>query len=64
MVGMRRVPVIAARHVLFSAFHSLAMLPSAFQLYHTGFDSLSAPTFDCSEVSALAFHGGIQAEFW
>src|SRR4051812_11772144 len=61
IVGMSRVPVIAARQVAFSAFQFFRMVPSAFQLYQTGFDSVSAPAFSWIDVSALAFHGGIQA---
>src|SRR5436190_15555713 len=61
IVGTRRVPVIAARHVAFSAFQFLAIVPSAFQLYQTGFDSLTALAFSWIDVSAFASHGGIQA---
>src|SRR3954453_7025138 len=58
---MRSVPVIAARQVAFSAFQFLRIVPSAFQLYQTGFDSVSAPAFNWIDFSASAFHGGIQA---
>src|SRR5438128_4557803 len=61
IVGTRRVPVIAARHAAFSAFQFLAIVASAFQLYQTGFDSLTALAFSWIDVSAFASHGGIQA---
>src|SRR5436309_3572396 len=61
IVGTRRVPVIAARHVAFSAFQFLAIVPSAFQLYQTGFASLTALAFSWIDVSAFASHGGIHA---
>src|SRR5207244_3817575 len=61
MVGSNCVPVIAARHVGLSAFQFLAIVPSAFQLYQTGFDSLTAFAFIWIDVSAFASHGGIQA---
>src|ERR1051325_3793897 len=61
-VGMIALPVIAARHVGFSAFQFFAIVVSAFHEYHTGFDSLSVPTFACIEASAFASHGGIHAE--
>src|SRR5438067_1528647 len=51
MVGISALPVIAARQVL----------PSAFQLYQTGFDSLTAPAFIWIDVSAFWSHGGIHA---
>src|ERR1051325_2256517 len=58
IVGTSALPVMAARHVLFSAFQFFAIVPSAFQLYQTGFDSSAL----CSwiDVSALWSHGGIQ----
>ena len=62
IVGTIAAPVIAARHVWFSAFQFFAMVPSAFQLYQTGFASLTAPPFICIDVRALPSHGGIQAE--
>src|SRR5437763_3122945 len=61
IVGTSRVPVIAARHDAFSAFQFLAIVPSAFQLYQTGFDSLTALALSWIDVSAFASHGGIQA---
>src|ERR1051326_1502298 len=61
IVGSSALPVIAARHVLFSAFQFLAIVPSAFQLYQTGFDSLTVPPFVWIDVSALWSHGGIHA---
>src|SRR6476659_5680209 len=64
MVGMRSVPVMAARHVAFSAFQFFRIVPSGFQLYQTGFDSVSAPAFSWTDFSASAFQGGIQAVSW
>src|SRR5438270_3567559 len=61
MVGISALPVIAARQVLFSAFQFFAIVPSAFQLYQTGFDSLTAPAFIWIDVSAFWSHGGIHA---
>src|SRR2546423_1642052 len=61
MVGINCVTLIAARQVLFSAFQFFAIVPSAFQLYQTGFDSASAFAYNCAEVSAAVSHGGIQA---
>src|SRR5207237_3009439 len=61
MVVISALPVIAARQVLFSAFLFFAIVPSAFQLYQTGFDSLTAPAFICIDVSAFWSHGGIHA---
>src|ERR1043166_7339143 len=62
IVGMSCAPVIAARQVWLSAFQFLAIVPSAFQLYQTGFASFTAPPFICIDVRALPSHGGIQAE--
>src|SRR2546423_14495849 len=56
MVGTRRLPVIAARQVLFSAFQFFTIEASAFQLYQTGFDSPMALPLVCVEVSALPSH--------
>src|ERR1043165_9307051 len=61
IVGMICAPVIAARHVWFSAFQFFAIVPSAFQLYQTGLASLTAPPFIWIDVRALPSHGGIQA---
>src|SRR5712671_6624899 len=61
MVGMRSVPVMAARQVAFSAFQFFRIVPSPFQLYQTGFDSVSAPAFSWADFSAPAFQGGIHA---
>src|SRR4051794_33914893 len=61
MVGISCVPLIAARHAAASAFQFFAIVPSAFQLYQTGFDSLTAFALNWIEVSALPSHGGIQA---
>src|SRR3954453_6165990 len=61
IVGMRSVPVMAARQVAFSAFQFFRIVPSAFQLYQTGFDSVSAPALTWIDFRASAFHGGIQA---
>src|SRR5437764_2336238 len=60
-VGINCVAVIAARHEAASAFQFLAIVPSAFQLYQTGLDSLTAFAFIWIDVSAFASHGGIQA---
>jgi hypothetical protein len=61
MVGISRLPVIAARHDASSAFQFVTIVASAFQLYQTGLASAMALPFCCTEVRALPSHGGIHA---
>src|SRR5437868_5921328 len=61
MVGTSCVCVIAARHAGLSEFQFLTMEALAFQLNQTGLDSPTTFAFIWMDVSALPYHGGIQA---
>src|SRR5437867_138574 len=59
IVGMSSVPVIAARIVGSSAPELRPIEPSLPRLYQPGFDSVIAPAWRCTVVSAFGSHVGI-----
>src|SRR5579859_7369003 len=61
IVGMTSVPVIAARIVGSSAPELRPIDPSALTVYQPGFDSVIAPAWRCTLVSAFGSQVGIQA---
>src|SRR5437588_11806178 len=61
IVGITSVPVMAARIVASSAPELRPIEPSAFAVYQPGFDSVIAPAWRCTLLSAFGSHVGIQA---
>src|SRR5690348_6467775 len=61
IVGVTSVTVIAARIVGSSAPELRPIEPSAPAVYQPGFDSVIAPAWRCTLVSAFGSHVGIQA---
>src|SRR5581483_11042932 len=61
IVGMTRVPVIAARIVGSSAPELCVIDPSEASVYQPGFDSVIAPAWRCTLVSAFGSQVGIHA---